>query len=87
MRGNHVVEIKPLHGDKGTAIEAFMREEPFAGRTPVFIGDDVTDEDGFRAVNDLDGVSVKVGVGETRAKYRLADTQAVMDWLEVLVAA
>lgn len=86
MRGNHVVEIKPVHGNKGTAIEAFMQEEPFVGRTPVFVGDDVTDEDGFRSVNELQGISVKVGAGESLANFRLAGTQEVIDWLEALVA-
>ena len=85
MRGKMVIEVKPLEGDKGTAICAFMAEPPFAGRTPVFVGDDVTDEDGFRAVNELGGVSVKVNSGPSTASYRLADTNAVIGWLEQLV--
>jgi trehalose 6-phosphate phosphatase len=85
MRGKMVLEIKPAEGDKGTAIAAFMREEPFRGRTPVFVGDDVTDEDGFRAVNRLDGISVKVASGQSSARYRLPDKDAVIDWLEELV--
>lgn len=84
LRGNHVIEVKPPGQDKGSAIEAFMREAPFRGRTPVFIGDDVTDEDGFRAVNALGGLSVKVGDGETAARSRLAGIDAVLDWLEQL---
>jgi trehalose 6-phosphate phosphatase len=87
LRGKMVLEIKPLDGDKGTAIAAFMTEPPFAGRTPVFVGDDVTDEDGFLAVNALGGVSVKVNAGPSSAGYRLPDTDAVIDWLEELVAA
>ncbi|MET0657828.1 MAG: trehalose-phosphatase, partial [Steroidobacteraceae bacterium] len=47
LDGDHVVEIKPVEHDKSTAIEAFMQEEPFTGRMPVFIGDDSTDLDGF----------------------------------------
>lgn len=86
MHGKLVLEIKPGVENKGTAIAAFMSEDPFRGRTPVFVGDDVTDEDGFRVVNELDGVSVKVGSGETGAKFRLADTQSVLDWLDVLLA-
>lgn len=85
MRGKMVLEIKPAHGDKGTAIADFMEEAPFAGRTPVFVGDDVTDEDGFRAVNALGGISVKVNSGPSSARYRLPDTGAVIDWLEELV--
>lgn len=85
MRGKMVLEIKPAEGDKGTAIAAFMEEAPFAGRTPVFIGDDVTDEDGFRAVNELGGISVKVNSGSSDARFRLPGTQAVIDWLDELV--
>ncbi|HEX2082842.1 MAG TPA: trehalose-phosphatase, partial [Xanthomonadaceae bacterium] len=44
--GNRVVELKPQGADKGTAIDAFLREAPFAGRMPVFVGDDLTDEYG-----------------------------------------
>jgi len=80
-RGKRVVEIAPAGGDKGTAIAAFMREPPFRGRTPVFLGDDVTDEFGFRAVNRLRGHSIKVGAGATAAKWRLRDVRAVRGWL------
>ena len=86
MRGNRVVEVKSAAQDKGSAILAFMHETPFAGRTPVFVGDDVTDEFGFRAVNELGGLSVKVDSGATAARYRLPDIDAVLSWLEELVA-
>ena len=82
LLGNAVFEIKPCVTDKGGAIAAFMEEAPFAGRTPVFVGDDVTDEAGFRTVNELGGVSVKVGSAPTIAQWRLADVEAVLAWLE-----
>lgn len=85
LHGNSVLEIRPAGANKGTAIDAFMGEAPFAGRTPVFAGDDVTDEDGFRAVNALGGISVKVNSGPSAAAYRLSGTAAVLDWLEELV--
>ncbi|MCQ4010675.1 hypothetical protein FK521_29545, partial [Klebsiella pneumoniae] len=43
----------------------------------VFVGDDLTDEAGFSVVNQLQGMSVKVGAGETQAHWRLADAAAV----------
>mgnify|MGYP005862139159 CR=1 FL=1 len=79
--GKCVLEIKPAGRDKGTAIAEFMTEPPFRGRRPVFIGDDVTDEYGFRMVNEMNGDSIKVGAGETQACWRLADVSAVRAWL------
>ena len=59
-----------------------MDEAPFAGSTPVFVGDDVTDEDGFAAAADLGGYGVLVGEPrETAARYRLDDVDAVLAWL------
>ncbi len=82
--GKCVVEIKPRGVNKGEAITAFMQEAPFAGREPVFVGDDLTDEAGFSVVNQLQGMSVKVGAGETQAHWRLADAAAVRTWLQHL---
>ena len=81
ITGKMVFEIKPRGKDKGTAINEFMLEPPFKGRKPVFIGDDVTDEDGFMIVNKLGGYTIKVGVGYTSAKWRLIDARAVSEWL------
>ena len=79
--GKFVVEIKPSGKDKGNAIAEFSAEPPFAGRRPVFIGDDLTDEPGFRVVNWAGGHTVKVGPGITRARWRLPDVCAVRNWL------
>jgi len=79
--GKRVVELKPAGRDKGVAILEFMEEPPFHGRTPVFIGDDATDEYGFAVVNHLGGHSVKVGEGRTAASCRLGDVPAVRAWL------
>jgi trehalose 6-phosphate phosphatase len=79
--GKMVFELKPAGVDKGKTIEEFMRDTPFVGRVPVFLGDDVTDEYGFRVINRLRGHSVKIGQGETAARWRLADPAAAKAWL------
>jgi trehalose-phosphatase len=85
LDGKMVIELKPAMAAKSDAIAAFMREPPFAGRMPVFIGDDRTDEAGFAYVNGQGGLSIQVGATPLHgAKYRLADVAAVRTWLETL---
>lgn len=83
--GKCVYEIRPSATTKGTAVRTFMEQEPFAGRQPVYIGDDVTDEDAFEAVNALRGISVRVGdAATTRATHRLASVTDVHRWIREL---
>ncbi|HEY0925751.1 trehalose-phosphatase [Brevundimonas sp.] len=85
--GNMVIELKTPGASKGTALKAFMQEAPFAGGVPVMLGDDLTDEDGFRAATELGGFGVLVGPPrETAARYGLPGVTAVLDWLEQLEA-
>lgn len=79
--GKCVVELKPQGVNKGAAITQFMQRAPFAGRVPVFIGDDLTDEAGFKTVNSRGGISIKVGSGSSEAREHLADVNAVYHWL------
>ncbi len=87
IEGKMILELMPLAASKGEAVQALMRRPPFAGRRPVFVGDDVTDEDGFRAVNALGGLSVRVGdLAGSDARYALADVAAVCRWLDEIAA-
>jgi trehalose 6-phosphate phosphatase len=81
MRGHCVFELKQRAVSKGIAVGALCAQPPFAGREPVFVGDDVTDEAGIAAVQAAGGYGVRVGGGESQARFRLADTEAVRAWL------
>lgn len=87
LPGKRIVEIKPAGRDKGVAVREFMGEPPFLGRTPLFLGDDVTDEHGFETVNEAGGVSIKVGAGDTVARWHLRDVRAVRAWLTRAIVA
>jgi trehalose 6-phosphate phosphatase len=82
QRGSMVREMRAPGWDKGDIVEALMREPPFASGSPVFVGDDLTDEDGFAAAVSLGGSAVLVGEARpTEAQYRLPDVAAVHAWL------
>jgi trehalose 6-phosphate phosphatase len=69
--GKAVAEILPSAAGKGKVIERFLHELPYKGRCPIFVGDDLTDENGFKTVNAHGGWSVRIGGGDTIAKIRL----------------
>ncbi len=87
LRGKCVLEAKPSGVDKGRAIAAFMAEPPFAGRQPLFAGDDNTDEAGFAWVQSVGGEGVKVGAGPSIARHRCPDPLALREWLAASVPA
>ncbi len=81
-QGKFVIELVRPGADKGGAVRAFMQDTPFAQRRPVFVGDDITDEDGIAAANALGGLGILVGErSDTGARYRLPDPAAVHAWL------
>ncbi len=83
QRGKMVVEFLPDAADKGSAIRAFMEREPFHSRRPVFAGDDVTDEHGFAVVNELGGLSIRIGdAADSAAKWQLGNVSDLRTWLQ-----
>src|SRR3546814_13752046 len=74
--GKMVFELRPRGIDKGSALTAFMREAPYAGRVPVMVGDDLTDEAGFIAARHAGGYGIKFGAGRSPAMWRLAGRPA-----------
>ena len=83
--GNMMLEIKPRGFSKASAIKAFMQEPPFSGRKPVFVGDDLTDQDAFKAVEDQGGISIAVG-NRVHGQYRFENAAAVRAWLQGIAA-
>ncbi len=81
LNGKMVIEVKPAAADKGRAVHRFMEDAPFRGRVPVFVGDDVTDEDGFRAAHALGGFGIMIGDGDTAAHWRIGSVSAFLNWL------
>jgi trehalose 6-phosphate phosphatase len=86
MRGKYVIEVVPSAIDKGTAIHSFLLKPPFEGRTPIFMGDDVTDEAGFAAAQAVGGYGVKIGAGPSVAMHRCPNPAALRAWLEHAVS-
>ena len=82
QHGKMMVELRTDGHDKGSAIRALSLLPPFAGRAPVFLGDDVTDEAGFAACAALGGHGILVGDRRaTAARHHLSDVAAVRRWL------
>ena len=80
--GKMVLELRPKGADKGDALRAFMTEPEFAGARPVFVGDDVTDEDAFEAAAAMGGAGILVGPERaSAAQWRLPDVASVARWL------
>jgi len=61
LPGKCVFEIKPAGFTKANGVRALMRQAPFAGRRPLFIGDDVTDESVFEIMPEMKGLAFSVG--------------------------
>ena len=86
MPGHFVFEIKGAAVDKGSAVRRFMREPAFAGRSPIFVGDDVTDQPGFAAAVEAGGYAYGVGRDIPGTSGTFADPSAVRSWVAALAA-
>lgn len=85
LEGNCVLEATSARSNKGHALRRVMLRAPFAGRVPIALGDDVTDEDAFLAAQSLGGFGIAVGPRPSAAaRHHLADTHAVNAWLNAL---
>lgn len=81
--GKMMIEVRVPGADKGTALHALMQAPLFAGRTPVFLGDDDTDEPAMVAARDLGGAGILIGAPrDTAAAWRLDDVATTLAWLE-----
>ena len=84
LRGKAVIEVKPRWFSKGTGLKHLMQHSPFAERTPVFLGDDTTDEDVFRVLPDFEGYGFSVGRKIDGAAHVFASPRDVRRWLTEL---
>lgn len=76
------LELRPAGVGKDTALARLMQMPPFAGRMPVFAGDDTTDEPAMAEAQSRGGFAIKIGDGPTAARHRLADPAALATWLD-----
>ena len=80
--GKMMVEVRLPGQNKGSAITELLRQEPFAGHMPLFVGDDLTDEPGFAACEAQGGAGILVGPQRpTAARFHLEDVASVRRWL------
>lgn len=84
LPGKSVLEIKAAGFNKGAAIRTLMQHKPFAGRRPIFIGDDTTDETAFAMLPEFDGIGYSVGREVPGTSYCFAAPSEVRHWLQRL---
>ncbi|HXS26781.1 MAG TPA: trehalose-phosphatase [Steroidobacteraceae bacterium] len=82
--GHCVIELKGGSATKRAAIEEFMQEPPFAGRVPVYLGDDLTDMDALNHVQSAGGLGIYVGPQPQPGLGWLPRPAAVLEWLRSL---
>jgi len=81
LPGKFVVEIKPAGIDKANAVCDLMNRAPFAGRNPIFIGDDTTDEPVFGIISQFGGLGFSVGRVAPDVNGHFDKPESVRAWL------
>lgn len=84
LQGDHVLEIRSPSHNKGTAVRRLMEEGPFQKRRPIFIGDDISDEDAFAVVQEMGGTAVIVG--ERRPTLATREVESPTEVLRLLAS-
>jgi trehalose 6-phosphate phosphatase len=87
LPGKRVLDIKPAAVSKGTAVRKLMSLAPFAGRVPVFAGDDITDEEVFAVLPEFDGVGLSVGRQMDGATFAFDTPAGIRSWLTEIAQA
>ena len=87
LDGTNVVEVKHLGFSKGTAVREQMAHPPFAGRRPIFIGDDTTDQAAFAVMPQFRGIAISVRRRVTGVDFHFDTPSQVRAWLERIVPA
>ncbi len=86
VRGKMVLELHDSRYSKATAVHAFMRHSSFEKRVPLFVGDDVVDEEGFLAAEHYGGIAMAVGeVHRPKRRVVFNGPAEVRLWLEDLI--
>lgn len=86
LSGKAVIEVKPKHFNKGSAVMELMTSSPFSGRIPLFIGDDTTDESVFAILPEFSGIGFSVGKAIEGAEGIVPSPEHVRSWLAELAA-
>lgn len=84
LHGKRVIEIKKAGFNKGTGLRDLMAHPPFAGRRPIFVGDDKTDEAAFAVVPEYDGLAISVGRQVSGVAEHFEAPSDVRRWLHDL---
>ena len=86
LEGRMVIELRPRGSSKADAIREFLVESPFMGRRPIFLGDDVTDQEALEEVQRAGGLSVAVG-DRVKGILRLTGPRDVRNFLEAIACS